>query len=994
MRVPFVRAVAAVTLACAAPAALGQAVPPYGIKTRPAVGAYFDGKVNVPQTGAVTPMVPVNAFPNLTFQNPMGLVQMPGTNWLVVWEREGTVRAFEKDPAVSTTTLLLDITSRCQGWDDCGIMSLVFHPQFSLASATHRHVYVWYTYNPPGTVKGSAAARPAGYPYVVSYNRLSRFDVDEYGIMLPDTELVMIHQRTKTVWHKGGGMFFHPTDGFLYLSIGEDFDEKTNAQKVNKDLFGGVIRIDVDMTGGSVSHPIPRQPVNGSTTNYFIPNDNPLVGTPGVLEEFYVMGLRSPDEMTLDPVTGRIYISDVGDYGPRGREEINVIEPGEVAANGILNFQWHQKVGTYTLPETKTAAYAPSFSKGPLLEYTHADNSARLEAAIMGGYVYRGTEQAAHLGGKYVFADNMSGKVWTLNESTPTPTKELLAMLPNGPGPNRGQNYLGISSFALDAAGELYLCRLSNEGGGIFKLVPNPSTTPPDGLPALLSQTGLFSSLLYRTPSTKLIPYTVNHPFWSDGANKYRWAALPTGTTAGYAPTGEWTFPEGSVFVKHFDLPVSDVTPAIVRRLETRVLVKTASGIYGGTYKWNSAKTQAILVKDTTFENIRIAVRSAGTAAGYHLGGVTVPAGSSSQTGTKLTLYGSGTGLGGTADQARFSYIKRKGDFDFHVRVEKLAANLGGTTPSARVGIMARADFSPGSPCVSLSVGMTGDTTGNEVTDFLHHARSAPDATMTSAAPGEPISAAYPQVWLRLRRTGEIFISYASRNAIDWEETGRTTLSFSPTADLLWGVTCSSQEPAKRALAIVHLQTHRLQRWTFPGPTACAACHTQAAGWVLGLNTRQLNGSYKYPVSKVTDNQLRTWSHLGLFDSPPSELDLPTLSKLFAPGDTNASLQDRARSYLDSNCGYCHRPGGVLAQWDGRWDTPLASQGLLNVAPLKDLGIPGAKLIQPGDIDHSLIHYRTSTLGGHQMPPLGKNKIDAIGLDLLKQWILSLPPTP
>lgn len=994
MKRSFARACCVALLSGWVVVASAQTPPPYGIKTRPTVGAYFDGKVKVPQTGAVTPMVPVNAFPNLTFQNPMGLVQMPGTNWLVVWEREGTIRAFEKDPAVTTTTLLLDITSRCQGWDDCGIMSMVFHPQFSLLSSTHRHVYVWYTYNPPGTVKGSAAARPAGYPYVACWNRLSRFDVDEYGIILPETELVLIQQKTKTVWHKGGGMFFHPTDGFLYLSIGEDFDEKTNAQKVNKDLFGGVLRIDVNMTGGSVSHPIPRQPANGTTANYFIPNNNPLVGTPGVLEEFYVMGLRSPDEMTLDPVTGRIYISDVGDYGPRGREEINVIEPGEVAANGILNFQWHQKVGTYTLPETKTAAYAPSFSKGPLLEYTHADNSARLEAAVMGGYVYRGTEQAALLGGKYVFADNMSGKIWTLNESTPNPTKDLIAMLPNGPGPNRGQNYLGISSFALDAAGELYLCRLSNEGGGIFKLVPNPSTTPPDGLPALLSQTGLFSSLLYRTPSTKLIPYTVNHPFWSDGANKYRWAAIPTGMTVGYSPNGEWTFPEGSVFVKHFDLPISDVTPTTVRRLETRVLVKSTAGVYGGTYKWNSTKTQATLVKDTTFENIKIAVRSAGTTAGYHLGGATAPAGSSSQTSTRLTLYGAGTGLGGTADQCRFNYIKRKGDFDFFIRVEKLAANLGGTTPLARVGIVVRSDFTPGSPSVGLSVGMSGNSGSNETGDFLFHHRAIADGNMNSTAPVEQLSAAYPQVWLRLRRTGDLFVAYVSRNGIDWDEMHRATQAMSPTGDLLWGVTCSAQEAGKRAVAVVHFQTHRIQRWTFPGPTACAACHTQAAGWVLGPNTRQLNGSYKYPASKVTDNQLRTWSHLGLFDSPPAELDIPTLAKLFAPADTNASLQDRARSYLDSNCSYCHRPGGVLAQWDGRWDTPLASQGLLNADPLKDLGITGAKLIKPGDLDHSLIHYRTNSLGGHQMPPLGKNKIDATGVKLLEDWILSLPSGP
>jgi glucose/arabinose dehydrogenase/mono/diheme cytochrome c family protein len=969
-----------------------QSVPAYGIKNRPAVGAFFDGKLAVAQAGASTPLIAVNAFPNLTFQNPMGMVQMPGTNWLVVWEREGTVRAFVRHPETATTTLLLDISSRCQGWDDCGIMAMVFHPQFDLMQATHRHVYLWYTYNPPGQIKGSATARPAGYPFVTCWNRLSRFDVNEFGIIQPESELVMIHQKCRSVWHKGGGMFFHPGDGFLHLTIGEDFDEKTNAQKVDRNLFGGVIRIDVDQVGGSVSQPITKQPLppndnTGSyTAHYYIPSDNPLVGVAGALEEFYAIGLRSPDEMTRDPVTGRIYISDVGDYGPTAREEINVIEPGEVTSGGLLNFQWHRVQGTPT--GALTGLYTPSNSKPPLLEYGHLENGGT--AAIMGGFVYRGSELTTQIGGRYIFADNMSGRIWALTES-PSASKTLIAMLPNGPGPNRGQNYLGISSFAEDADGELYLCRLSTEGGSIFKLVPNPNTQLPAGLPTLLSQTGLFSSLLYRTPSTKLIPYTVNHPFWSDNAVKLRWAAIPTGTTVGFSPTGEWTFPTGSVFVKHFDLPSSDVVTTARRRLETRVIVKTDSGIYGGSYKWNSTRTQATLVKDTTFENIRVGIRSSGIPAGYNLGTPLIK-GTSSQTGTRLVLHGAGTGVSGTADQMRFNYIKRKGDFDFFVRVERLYASIGGTVPSARVGLMLRESFASGSRAVGISVGMSALTGSNEVTDFRFHHRDTTDGVMNELPSVMPVSAAYPQVWLRLRRRGENVDALMSRNNMDWEEVGSTSMALSSTTDLLWGVTCTANDPAKRAAAIVHLQTHRIQRWTFPGTSACAACHTQAAGWVLGVNTRQLNCTFTYPASRVNDNQLRTWSHLGLFDTAPEEATLPTLAKLFAPTDATASLENRARSYLDANCASCHRPGGVQAQWDARWDTDLSSQGMVGAAPLNDLGLTGIKLIDPGHSENSLIHHRTNALGGHQMPPLGKNVIDQIGAQLLQDWINQLPP--
>jgi glucose/arabinose dehydrogenase/mono/diheme cytochrome c family protein len=976
--------------------ALAQA--PFGLTTRPKVGDYLGGYLLAPpSTVPAEPMIAVNAFPNLTFQNPMGMVQMPGTNLLVVWEREGTVRAFAKDPAASTTSLLLNISSRCQGWDDCGIVALAYHPQFSLASATSRHVYVWYTWNPPGTIKGSAAARPAGYPYVVCWNRLSRFDVDAEGIILPETELVMIHQKCKTVWHKGGGMFFHPSDGFLYLSVGEDFDEKTNAQRVDRGLFGGVLRIDVNMIGGTTSHPIPRQPLPGPnddtgsySANYFIPNDNPLVGQANALEEFYCIGLRSPDEMTYDSVSGRIFISDVGDYGPTAREEINVIEPGEVTAGMPLNFQWHKVQGFPT--GALSGLYSPSLSKNPKLAYAHGENGN--VAAIMGGFVYRGTELSATLGGKFVFADNMSGKVWTLDESTNPASKHLIAMLPNGPGINRGQNYLGISSFALDAAGELYLCRLSNEGGGIFKLAPN--TMPGIQLQSSLSKTRIFSNMMSRTPSTKLIPYTLNHPFWSDGARKTRWAAIPHGgvdwtKTITFSETGEWDFPEGSVLVKHFDLPLSDLAATPVRRLETRVIARTATGIVAGTYKWRTDLTNATLVKDTSFEDIRITIRSMGTPAGFNVGGTTVPAGSATQTSTKLLVNGAGTGLGGVADQARFQYVKRTGDFDFFVRVESLLPSVGGTTPLARVALVARSNFTPGSVSAGISVGMTTDPVDKETTSFQFHERTTSNGLMSSTPPSVTLSAAYPQVWLRLKRTGNEFAAYAARNAVDWEEVGHCTLSGSP-AEMLWGVACSANEAGKRARATVHFQTKRVQRWTFPGQTSCTACHTANAGWVLGLNSRQMNCNLYYTARKVTDNQVRAWNNISLFNAALTEPTITGLDKLVSLTSTTASAEAKARSYLDSNCGYCHRPGGANTQWDGRWTTALASQGLIHVNPLNNLGITGAKLIAPSDVEHSLIHYRANALGGHQMPPLGKNQVDAAGVEALRQWIMTLPP--
>src|SRR5271170_4901608 len=71
-------------------------------------------------------------------------------------------------------------------------------------------------------------------------------------------------------------------------------------------------------------------------------------------------------------------------------------------------------------------------------------------------------------------------------------------------------------------------------------------------LPTLLSQTGAFKDTPNLVPGDSLIPYDVIVPFWSDGAEKLRWISVPDGKIK-FAPTGEWIFPRGTVFVKTFE---------------------------------------------------------------------------------------------------------------------------------------------------------------------------------------------------------------------------------------------------------------------------------------------------------------------------------------------------------------------------------------------------------------------------------------------------------
>jgi len=133
-------------------------------------------------------------------------------------------------------------------------------------------------------------------------------------------------------------------------------------------------------------------------------------------------------------------------------------------------------------------------------------------------------------------------------------------------------------------------------------------------LPTLLSQTGAFMDAPTMAHANGLITYAVNSPLWSDGAYKTRWLAVPNGgapftpeSQIGFATNGEWTFPAGTVFVKHFELATNDVDQTMRRRLETRLLVRDSNGgVYGVTYKWRADNSDADLLSSSLSEPIVI----------------------------------------------------------------------------------------------------------------------------------------------------------------------------------------------------------------------------------------------------------------------------------------------------------------------------------------------------------------------------------------------------
>lgn len=139
------------------------------------------------------------------------------------------------------------------------------------------------------------------------------------------------------------------------------------------------------------------------------------------------------------------------------------------------------------------------------------------------------------------------------------------------------------------------------------------------------------------------------------------------------------------------------------------------------------------------------------------------------------------------------------------------------------------------------------------------------------------------------------------------------------------------------------------------------------------------------------DNELRAWNHVGLFEPELQETDLQSYPRLARADDPARSIEDRARSYLDANCAYCHRPGGTVAYFDARYDTPLERQQLINGPVLINEGIDKPHVISPNDVWRSVALLRISSIEGLKMPPLAHETIDQHGVDLLREWIGSLP---
>ncbi len=260
---------------------------------------------------------------------------------MLVTEFRGRVLVLQPGASVVDATPVLDLPNIFQEDVTAGGERGLVNVVADPDFATNGYFYLFYT-----------AASP-------QRDRVSRFTMVG-NTANPSTEVVIwqaVANSTNTD-HHGGALSFGP-DGRLYISTGDNGDPPSS-QPLSSD-HGKVLRVNKD---GSV------------------PSDNPFVDGKGPnVDAIWARGLRNPYRFSFDPTTSRMFI---GDVGQNLTEELNLGVAG-------ANYGW----------PTCEGACSNAGMTNPIFTYAHSGR----DAAITGGFLYRGTQFPAAYQGVYFYGD-------------------------------------------------------------------------------------------------------------------------------------------------------------------------------------------------------------------------------------------------------------------------------------------------------------------------------------------------------------------------------------------------------------------------------------------------------------------------------------------------------------------------------------------------------------------------------------------------------------
>jgi glucose/arabinose dehydrogenase len=414
------------------------------------------------------------------FVSPIALVEPPdGSHRLFVVDQVGKIYIIGPDGQTMAQPFI-DVTSKIvtlsPGYDERGLLGLAFHPNYK----TNGKFYLFYTAPPPAGGPTTDAGN-TGLPKVWNNTTtISEFTVSgNPNVANINSERFLLQEPHPQSNHNGGTIAFGP-DGYLYISIGDGGNKNDlgpghvedwypvnaggNAQDIEQNLMGNVLRIDVNSSA------------NGK--NYSIPSDNPFVGKTG-LDEIWAYGFRNPYRFSFDMKgSQRMFL---GDAGQSLYEEIDDVVKGG-------NYGWNVKEGTSCFnaadefTELASCPTMDAFGNRLIDPVIQAPNKANPEdghfVVVVAGNVYRGNSIPG-LQGKYVFG-NFSfsvgapeGEIYMSNPSGPGLWAYEKLMFKSFAGENIGYY---VKGFGQDMNGEIYVLgskRLGPAGttGEVLKIV-------------------------------------------------------------------------------------------------------------------------------------------------------------------------------------------------------------------------------------------------------------------------------------------------------------------------------------------------------------------------------------------------------------------------------------------------------------------------------------------------------------------------------------------
>ncbi len=299
----------------------------------------------------------------LATSQPIGFALRPGDDRLFVIDQDGGIVAVDTDTGAADE--VADLRDLTEARGEQGLLGLAFSPDGERAYVNHTDL---------------------GGDTVIAEYRLTddgRFDTGSRRVLLE------IEQPYGN--HNGGRVVIGP-DGMLYIGMG-DGGSGGDPQRLATDLtslHGALLRID---------------PTPGSDGEYQIPTDNPYLGVEGARPELFSIGLRNPWGFGFDPITGDLWLADVGQ---NQYEELNLVrarDDGGVAGAGV-HFGWSAFEGFTEFNDD----VAVDDHHQPVLVYEHGDAGC----SITGGDVYR-NGSIGELESAYLFSDYCSGRLWAFD---------------------------------------------------------------------------------------------------------------------------------------------------------------------------------------------------------------------------------------------------------------------------------------------------------------------------------------------------------------------------------------------------------------------------------------------------------------------------------------------------------------------------------------------------------------------------------------------------